>query len=423
MPFTQARIHRELQAHYSTHTNALVVMPRWHGKTEQTLSRVLWELGRNPSLRIKIVCATHDLAEKRVAKLKEMIVTNQSVREIFPNLLPDMSSWGKTKFTVKRDVTLVDNSVEAYGVLSAATGGRCDLLVLDDITDLENSLRSGVKRIVIVETVDNKWMNLVHPVNSRVWWVGTPWHFDDAMQRKVAQPDSFSLLKFAINDQLDPIWPEVWPRHALAKKKLDIGTMAFTRACHCQPISGEEQVLRPEWFRFWTPDDLPKEMDYYYGVDPAFTEGSKSDDTGIVVAGVADNRIYVLETINRRGMTVNSITATLEQLAAKFPPFTVAVETNSGGELIYRSLVEHTMLPLTRIKTVKDKYSRFVGMAKHFENGRVYLRANGRGVHASQQTLYDQLIQFPSADHDDLGDALEFVINMATVAAPTITWG
>jgi phage terminase large subunit-like protein len=53
-------------------------------------------------------------------------------------------------------------------------------------------------------------------------------------------------------------------------------------------------------------------------------------------------------------------------------------------------------------------------LAVHFENGRVLLRANGGSMpHRSQQDLYDQLIQFPAAPHDDLCDALDFAVQAA----------
>ena len=51
-------IHTQLQNHLSAHRLALVELPRDHGKTTQVCLRVLWELGRDPNLRIKIVCAS-----------------------------------------------------------------------------------------------------------------------------------------------------------------------------------------------------------------------------------------------------------------------------------------------------------------------------------------------------------------------------
>src|SRR5262245_26477809 len=61
-PLRQGRVHRELQEFLSQHDRALVELPRDHGKSLQVSARVLWELGRNSALRVKIVCATEAIA-------------------------------------------------------------------------------------------------------------------------------------------------------------------------------------------------------------------------------------------------------------------------------------------------------------------------------------------------------------------------
>ena len=61
----QATIHRELQEFLGEQALALVELPRDHGKSVQVCVRVLWELGRQPALRVKIVCASEALAAER----------------------------------------------------------------------------------------------------------------------------------------------------------------------------------------------------------------------------------------------------------------------------------------------------------------------------------------------------------------------
>src|SRR5437773_1572338 len=51
-------VHRELHAFLSASPRGLVELPRDHGKTVQVLIRVLWELGRDPNLRVLIACAS-----------------------------------------------------------------------------------------------------------------------------------------------------------------------------------------------------------------------------------------------------------------------------------------------------------------------------------------------------------------------------
>src|SRR4051794_40540503 len=58
----QAAVHRQLQAFLTRRPRALIELPRDHGKSMQLCVRVLWELGRRPGLRVKIVCASEALA-------------------------------------------------------------------------------------------------------------------------------------------------------------------------------------------------------------------------------------------------------------------------------------------------------------------------------------------------------------------------
>ena len=66
-PLCQARVHRDLQDFLSGHCHALVELPRDHGKSVQGCIRILWELGREPGLRVVLACASESLAAQRAA--------------------------------------------------------------------------------------------------------------------------------------------------------------------------------------------------------------------------------------------------------------------------------------------------------------------------------------------------------------------
>jgi len=413
--FTQGAIHVVLQEWLSEHQYPLVIYPRDHGKSNQIFPRVLWELGRNPTLRVKIVCQNDEKAQDRLNFLRRHIETNQYLKRIFPQFVPSGYSWSKHALSIKSRTIHIDNTIESYGVLSSATGGRADLLVFDDITDERNSLFSAARRKEVIEAVDNKWLNLVHPQRSRVWWIGTPWHFDDALMRKAQNPDRFQLLRTAIPSDLTPIWPERWDRDALEAKRSEIGTIAFTRGYHCLPISTEEQVFNPEWMRYWYRKDLPEQAQVFVGVDPAFAENAKADDTAIVVVAMADNRYFVLERYRRKGLQLNRLLETLSHINEHYAHWggiaRVGIETVQAQKLIARHVRLNTRFAVKEIATRTNKHARLSILATHFENGRVLLRGNGsNAVHESQRDLYDQLITFPSADHDDLCDGLDFAV-------------
>ena len=131
-----AQVHKDLQNHLSAHRLALVELPRDHGKTTQVCLRVLWELGRDPSLRIRIVCASEAIALDRSRFLRRSIARNPRVRKVFPHLRPS-EPWLANAFAVERKPGILGPSLAAFGIGAASTGTRADLLICDDVVDVK----------------------------------------------------------------------------------------------------------------------------------------------------------------------------------------------------------------------------------------------------------------------------------------------
>src|SRR5262245_11238808 len=255
-PLIQGHVHRDLQDFLSAHRRALVELPRDHGKSVQACIRILWELGRDPSLRVKVVCASDERAAERCRFLRDALRDNTAVRTIFPHLRLGQPR-GVHAFTVARPAEGIGPSVAAFGVGSASTGSRADLLVCDDIVDVR-SLRSAAERRRVKAYFHENLLNQLEP-DGRLWCLFTPWHMDDLNSALKANP-SYALFRQAVGDDLEPVWPEKWPRERLEERRAEIGTAAFARAYRLQHIPEEEIVIRPEWIRFWTPSSLPSPL-------------------------------------------------------------------------------------------------------------------------------------------------------------------
>src|SRR5262245_40280067 len=294
-PLRPAVVHRELQTFLSQHARALVELPRDHGKSVQVCIRLLWELGRNPGLRIRIVCATEALAAERGRFMRDAIQGNARLRIVFPELRP-ARPWEATGFAVVRPAQVIGPSVAAVGVGAGSTGTRADLLVCDDIVDVK-ALRSRADRERVRGYFREDLVNLLEP-DGRLWNLFTPWHADD-LNSHLKRNGEYVLFRRAVGDDLTPVWPEKWPRERLEQRRREIGAVAFARAYRLVCVPDEDVPIRAAWIQFWT-EPTPAES-VVLAVDPAVSTKARADASALVVLGrTATNEIHCQEAIARR---------------------------------------------------------------------------------------------------------------------------
>ncbi len=401
LPIQQAAIHLELQDFLSNHPKALIELPRDHGKSFQICSRIVWELGRNPGLRVKIVCSTGAIAAERSRFLRAAIDGNGWVRQVFPRLLPS-EPWSADRFTVQRPAEAIGPSVAAYGVGAGSTGTRADLLICDDIVDVR-ALHTASERNRVADYFHENLMNLLEP-DGRFWGLFTPWHGDD-LNARLKKNGSYTHFRRAIGSDLEPVWPEKWPVAKLKARREEIGATSFARGYRLVPIAEEDTPIRGEWVRFWAE---PAEYEsIVLSVDPAVSISSKADSSALVVLGKSSASIHVLEATARR-VAAPDLVGLIDDFDRRWNPAVVLFETNAAFLGIKDLLVRHTRFG-PRVKGIsqsKDKASRIAAFSVSVENGSFRLKGDDAGsVDVGQKRLMDEMITFPFGEHDDLVDA------------------
>ncbi len=402
----QARVHRELQDFLSDHDKALVELPRDHGKTTQVCSRIVWELGRDLSLRVKIVCATEQLAAERGRCIRDLLL-NQRVRLVFP-ALDKSSPWSTTRFSIVRPANILGPSVTALGSGASATGSRADLLVCDDVVD-EKALYSRAERQRVKQVFRENLMNLLEP-SGRFWGLCTPWHGDD-LNAELKKNAAYSLFRQAVGPDLAPVWVERWSRTALEARRAEIGVAAFSRAFRLVAMADGNASIPPEWVRFWTEPAQAERV--VLAIDPAVSENAKADRSALVMAARCENEVRCLDAIARRVSTpdlMNLITA----VDALWRPELILFESNSAFTGISDLMIRQAAFGAKVKKVVqsKDKAARASAFSVPVENGAFRLKGDGHGgVDPGMQDLFDEITTFPIGEHDDLLDAAMMATN------------
>lgn len=400
----QASIHLQFQSFINDNVKGVVILPREHGKTTQSLARIVYEIVNNVNIRIKIVSSAADVAIARGKAVREFFESKWS-RALFPHIKSGRE-WADQRFGVKRDVITPESTLECYGLHSKAVGGRSDLLIFDDPDD-EEVVVSKQKRKRNWDRVSNVWLNLLSPT-GRAFVFATPWHKGDISHKLIA--NGWPFLKIPIRG-FKPVWAERWNHSLLVEKKKDIGSLAYSRGYNLRAISDEDAIIRGGWFKRWI--DLPKFKTIGIAVDPAIGEKRTDDYSAIGLFGLTySGDIYLIEHVRRKmdfPTTLKTVRALADRAVKTYrmKPF-IGIESTAYQKALPQQLKKETSYPILSLKASTSKFIRTSRFAVHAENGRIHLKGSTKSskVHPDQHEVYEELVEFPSGEHDDTVDMM-----------------
>ena len=392
----QAPFHREWQREIPLEgpSHNQIGAPRESAKTSQMIARILWELGRNPDLRVKVVCATQELADNIVAEIGRHIEQNRRLRLVFPKLRPDpRGPWSRGELLVQRRSLAKDPSVVAAGILSSGAGGRADLIVFDDVCDSRNAILQPALREQIKHAFYETWLNLLGP-SGRAVYIGTVWHVDN-LSMEIKHSGEWQVWWRPARDPVtgELLWPERWSAQALAERERKIGPRAFARQYLLEPVSDEERTF-PELVLAACRDDrfapgevvVPEDWPRYAGVDLAASMGQRASWTVMMTVAVdpESKRRYPLEIVRKRQSFPDTIQMILHQWR-KHKHRLIYVESNGFQQAVVQHLpTQDCSLPIQGFHTGSQKDDEQVGipsLSASMANGS-WLLPDGGEVHA-----------------------------------------
>lgn len=348
---------------------------RGSGKSEQvTTGRSLWELGKNPELRIKVVTETDDLAGDLLSKMSSVILEDERNKEVFPDMVPaDVGSWTKFKLTVKRRGHYKDASIAGSGVLTSTTGGRADIIFFDDIAGYRNTLAYPKLRAQVKEAFYSNWLNMSDGPNMRWYLVGTPWHEEDIVSELRRNPGIAHCQEFWVGDNFESPWPERYSDDFFRQKLATLGPRHYRRAFRGVALTSEESWVNAaavDASRDFTlkPYDLliNPEVKKFVGVDLGHREGLNTCPTVIFVLGRLPNgkRVVLDVRILRRNEPLETARAII-RVWEDVKPASIFVENNGAQKFlvdILKSLTAELGLPIEGYYTGQQKLDLEIGV-------------------------------------------------------------
>ena len=398
-----------------------LLMPRGHLKTTfTTISYPIKAIIQNPNIRILIANQVWDISRSFLREIKQQLESSQ-LKYIFGEFVS--AKWNEDEIIVRqRTKPLKEPTIKTAGIETEQTGGHYDLIILDDLTGLNNSqtpeMREKTKRF------RRSMINLLDPKGMLIE-IGTRWHLDDTfsvilekemryydvMIRRIIEHGRLIFPKhFAKKfDETRKDWtnvPDPFCMDYVEHLKTSMPIDEFSAQYMNEPMSTESQLFKPEMFKYW--NQRPEGLYVGMAVDLAISEKATADETAIVVLGMDhEYKLYVLDYLKGRWKP-GDIVGNIFSMRDKWKPNVVGMETNGFQRTLKLSCEDEmrrkkTYFPIEEIKTGPQlsKESRIKSLEPFYRNGTVYHASwmKGKDIETELQT-------FPKGRHDDVIDAM-----------------
>lgn len=407
----------------------LILMPRGSFKTTVvTVGDCIQTILRDGNSRILIDSEVLGYSERLLAQIKRDM-SKASFIDLYGDLISSDYRETSREFTVKTrtDLGLKEPTVSAAGIGTVANGPHYDKIIADDLHSEKNiSTKEQIEKVIDHYRL---LLSLLDPGGELVI-VGTRWHFMDLysylIEGEMKRPDSewALVIEKAIRKDGTLFFPKRLTREFLDQQRNAQGAYLFSVLYQNDPVSSDDAVFKKEDFRYWEGVDFPMQdskrifLNHYILVDRAFSSKENADFTGCVCVGVSSSgNIYVLEA-ERHKFGLQELFDLIVKWGNKYSwdrIRKVGIETINYEEVevFFRQQMQkkNQFFIFERLMPDHGKSKNLriqAALEARYKNHAVYHR---RGL----WDLEDELMRFPVGTHDDVIDALAYIVPIMTV--------
>ena len=405
----------------------LILSPPRHGKTELLIHFAVYQICKNPNVRIMWVGGNEDIAKNALSAVLDVLDTNEELQEDFclpgTSFKPDNRSgknWSQNQFTVG---TRTVAGIKSPTMVAVGKGGKilsrdCDIIIADDIEDHQTTMQPGAR-----ESTRQWWTTTLSSrkeEHTAVIVIGSRQHPDD-LYNHLLESDNFTSivetshsLECEIPEHLEDehvdcmLWSNKrsfkWLMSRLRSAESTGGRQTFEMVYFNQAyVEGTQiftmniidQCMRPDLVL----GQVYKNLYLVAGLDPASSGYQAS-----VLWGIDQYRgeLYLVDLENKRG---GGIRAALDQMADWLHQYDVRhwiVEENGFQTAIRQdaAIKEFTLRTGITVQghlTGKNKHDPLYGvgaMADLFEDRRIHLPTGDGMSNSKVQQYRQQLLYF-----------------------------
>jgi hypothetical protein len=446
-------------------THQILLLPRDHQKSALVAYRVAWWITKHPDTRILYISATANLAEKQLKFIKD-ILTSHIYQYYWPEMVNeskfDREKWNENEISVdhplRKSENVRDPTVFTAGLTTTITGLHFDVAVFDDVVVPDNAYTEEGRAKVMAQYSQ---LASIESTDALQWVVGTRYHPKDLYREMVEiTVDMFNAdgelevsdalyekYERQVESQGDGTGEYLWPRQMrkdgkafgfnqeiLARKRAQyLDKTQFRAQYYNDPNSIEDAPIDPSCFQYYDPSQLKQRDGYWWfrdrklnvfaAVDFAYTYGTRSDYTCIVVVGVDHQNQYYLLDIDR--FKTDKISEYFSHILRQYEKFAfrkIRLEVTAAQSVIVKDLKDNYIRPYGLALAVEEfKPTRNQGSKEERVHAVLEPRYANRQIWhykgGNTQVLEEELTS-KNPPHDDVKDGLASVIEMCV--PPTV---
>lgn len=406
-----------------TNTRVRIVLPRsWLKTTVGTIAYSIWRAIKDPNIRILVVQNSHANACKKLAVIRGKFEGCALFRALFPELLPTKkSTWTTDSLCINRTIENAESTFEAAGTRTKLTSRHYNLIIEDDTVapDLDDMTEGALlpSQDDVQQAIG--WHRLAMPLlvdaqKDQIIIIGTRWFEVDLLSWNMDNEPQYKGYIRAVretgglpDEDGEPTYPERFPPKILSELAAALGVYLYSCLYMNKPLRSKDMVFQPQWFKYYESEsrDLVTYTTVDLAGDPAEQKG-EPDFNVVMTTGkdMTSGIIYVLDYFHERCAPGAVIQAIFDHhrrwKTVKIGIESGAYQSSMIGWCRQRSRDENLypwIEPITHGK--RSKNVRIQGLQPFVEAGLIRFRPH-------HKLLVSELLAFPLARYDDLGDAL-----------------
>lgn len=396
-----------------------VLITGFRGSGKSTIANTAFILWAALNKKYHFFVAIGDTSEQSKQMFRNIRIEleeNQLLREDYGDMKVFGSEWQTQKMLLANGV-LIQGKSRGQKVRGLRHGRyRPDCIVIDDPEE-SDWVRTKENRDKTERWIRQEVFPSMATGKTKVIVIGNYLH-NDAL---LARLKKMSLFAHPIDIPLFDengvnAWPEKFTDEVIAQKKEEAGFVGWNREYLLKVVSDEGQIILPEDIHYYDaiPEDAKQGLETH-GVDLAISKNEAADYTAIVsgiayrigdVDGVVNLCISPGQT-NRR-MDFKETMDTVRAINNRPGSQMFFVENVAYQQAAIETMKQHGIRTVA-LKPIADKRARLMVAAQFIKDGTVLFPKHGADA------LLTQLYGFGAEEHDDMVDALVYLI-LGTVA-------